>query len=235
MIKNQCFETFVSILILLTFNVGFSQNYDVSDYQKINETNGGFTGTLNDYDSWGIAIDNIGDLDGNGTNDLAVGAYTDDDGGFNRGAVWILFLDANNQVINNTKISDTSGNFTGVLDNDDRFGGSVSYLGDLNSDGLIELAVGADYDGDGGYWHGAVWILSLNNDGTVNSHVKISDTQGGFNGFINGDAIFGTDMEVIGDLNNDGITDLAVGSRRDADGGSRRGAVWILFMNADLP
>ncbi len=234
MIKNQCFETFVSILILLTFNVGFSQNYDVSDYQKINETNGGFTGTLNDYDSWGIAIDNIGDLDGNGTNDLAVGAYTDDDGGFNRGAVWILFLDANNQVINNTKISDTSGNFTGVLDNDDRFGGSVSYLGDLNSDGLIELAVGADYDGDGGYWHGAVWILSLNNDGTVNSHVKISDTQGGFNGFINGDAIFGTDMEVIGDLNNDGITDLAVGSRRDADGGSRRGAVWILFMNADL-
>lgn len=223
-----------SICALISFHIGLAQSYNVMGYQKINETNGNFTGNLDNFDSWGIAIDNIGDLDGNGFNDLAVGAYTDDDGGTNRGAVYILFLSADNQVISHTKISDSSGNFTGVLNNDDRFGGSVSFLGDLNNDGRIELAVGADYDGDGGYWHGAVWILSLNNDGTVFSHTKISDTQGGFNGPINNDAIFGTDMENIGDLNNDGITDLAVGARRDADGGSRRGAVWILFMNADL-
>ena len=228
-----------TILLVLFYAIFFinslsAQDYNVRNYQKINESNGGFMGDLDNFDSWGIAIDNIGDLDGNGVADLAVGAYTDDDGGFNQGAVWILFLDANNQVISHSKISATSGNFTGNLDDDDRFGGSVAYLGDLNSDGLIELAVGADYDGDGGFWHGAVWILSLNADGTVNSHVKISDTQGGFGGFINGDAIFGTDMENIGDLNNDGVIDLAVGSRRDADGGSRRGAVWILFMNSDL-
>ncbi|MHA7864881.1 T9SS type B sorting domain-containing protein [Flagellimonas marinaquae] len=236
-VRKLLFKFLISTAFLLFIPLGidlYAQGYQVRNYQKINETNGGFIGDLDDFDSWGIAIDNIGDLDGNGVNDLAVGAYTDDDGGVNRGAVWILFLDVDNQVLSQTKISDTSGNFTGILDNDDRFGGSVSYLGDLNSDGLIELAVGADYDGDGGYWHGAVWILSLNPDGTVNSHVKISDTQGGFGGAINGDAIFGTDMENIGDLNDDGVIDLAVGSRRDADGGSRRGAVWILFMNPDL-
>lgn len=215
-------------------NPCFSQNYSVKDFQKINETNGGFTGILNNNDSWGIALDNIGDLDGNGVNDLAVGAYGDDDGGTDKGAVWILFLDNNDMVISSTKISDTSGNFNGVLDNDDRFGGGIANLGDMNGDGLIELAVTSDYDGDGGFWHGAFWILSLNNDGTVNTHSKISDTQGGFTGFINGDAIFGTDIENIGDLNGDGIEDLAVGSRRDADGGSQRGAVWILFMNADF-
>lgn len=226
-------KLFLFSLLVCSFPC-FSQSYNVADYQKINETNGGFAGNLNDFDSWGIAIDNIGDLDGNGVNDLAVGAYTDDDGGTDRGAVWILFLDADNQVIDQIKISDTQGGFTGVLEDDDRFGGAVAYLGDLNSDGRIELAVGADYDGDGGYWHGAVWILSLNNNGTVNSHVKISDTEGGFTGVINGDAIFGTDIENIGDLNNDDIADLAVASRRDADGGSRRGALWILFMNADL-
>ncbi len=211
-----------------------SQSYSVSSYQKINDINGDFSGVLNNEDNLGVSIDEIGDLDGNGVNDIAVGAFSDDDGGLNRGAVWILFLDTDDNVISSTKISDTSGNFTGILDNEDRFGGAVSYLGDLNNDGLPELAVGADYDEDGGYWHGAVWILSLNNNGTVNSHSKISDTQGGFDGFINGDAIFGTDIVNIGDLNNDGVQDLAVGSRRDNDGGGNAGALWILFMNTDF-
>ncbi len=195
---------------------------------------GNFTGDLDVNDNFGVSVTAIGDLDGNGVTDMAVGAFNDDDGGSNIGAVWILFMDVNNEVISHTKISDTSGNFNGDLDTSDRFGVSVAYLGDMNNDGLIELGVGATYDGDGGFWHGAIWILSLNSDGTVNSHAKISDTQGGFTGFINGDAVFGADLENIGDLNNDGIDDLAVGSRRDADGGSRRGAVWILFMNPDF-
>ena len=35
----------------------------------------------------------LGDLDGDGVGDLAVGALGDDDGGSARGAVWVLFLD----------------------------------------------------------------------------------------------------------------------------------------------
>ncbi len=35
----------------------------------------------------------MGDLDGDGVGDLAVGAHGDDDGGPLRGAVWMLFLD----------------------------------------------------------------------------------------------------------------------------------------------
>lgn len=222
------------LLIVLFVNFGFSQNYTVSYFQKINEIRGGFTGTLNDQDNFGVSIDAIGDLDGNGVNDLAVGAFLDDDGGSNRGAVWILFLNSNDNVISQTKISNTSGGFNGVLNNGDRLGSSVAYLGDINNDGLIELAVGAEYDGDGGYGHGAIWILSLNSDGTVNSHAKISDTEGNFNGFINDSAIFGSDIENIGDLNGDGIDDLVVGSREDDDGGDSNGAIWVLFLNNDL-
>lgn len=33
------------------------------------------------------------DLDGDGIGDLAMGAFGDDDGGSNRGAAWVLFLD----------------------------------------------------------------------------------------------------------------------------------------------
>ena len=65
----------------------------VLSHQKISDTEGGFTGTLDDFDYFGYAVASLGDLDGDGVGDLAVGAIGDDDGGTNRGAVWVLFLD----------------------------------------------------------------------------------------------------------------------------------------------
>ena len=39
-------------------------------------------------------------------------------------------------VLSHQKISDTAGNFTGVLDNGDSFAWSVANLGDLDGDGV---------------------------------------------------------------------------------------------------
>ena len=68
---------------------------------------------------------------------MAVGAHGDDDGGSDRGAVWILFLNSDGTVKAHQKISDTSGGFTGTLDNSDCFGESVASLGDLDGDGVV--------------------------------------------------------------------------------------------------
>ena len=63
-------------------------------------------------------------------------------------------------VKSHQKISDTEGDFAGVIDNSDQFGSSMASLGDLDGDGVIDLAVGAEYDDDGGNdSHGAVWVL----------------------------------------------------------------------------
>jgi len=201
--------------------------------RKISDDEGGFLGLLENDDEFGSAIANIGDLNNDGVVDLAVGAPGDDDGGDNQGAVWILFLDALGTVSQSQKISERAGGFAGNLSGDDKFGGAVANIGDLDLDGVTDLAVGSQYDDDGGNDKGAVWILFMNIDGTVKAQQKISDSVGNLDGNLDSDDRFGSAVAGIGDLNGDGVPDLAVGANQDSDGGSNRGAVWILFMNTD--
>lgn len=204
--------------------------------KKISAASGGFTGALDPFDLFGWSTCALGDLDGNGVEDFAVGSFLDDDGATNAGAVWILFMNANGTVASHTKISATSGGFTGALDASDYFGTSLANLGDMDGDGVIELAVGAYYDDDGGADQGAVWILRLDVDGTVKSHAKISESSGGLGSVLDSLDWFGWAMAPLGDLDGDGVIDLAVAADGDDDGGlagSDRGAVWILFLHAD--
>ena len=46
---------------------------------------------MNNADYFGISVSGVGDLNQDGILDLAVGASSDDDGGYNRGAVYVLF------------------------------------------------------------------------------------------------------------------------------------------------
>jgi hypothetical protein len=206
---------------------------EVGGEQRISSESGSFDGDLDSGDQFGSAITSIGDLEGDGVTDLAVGAPFSDGNGRDRGAVWILYMDDDGRIDITRKISDDAAGFGGDLDNDDHFGSAVAGMGDLNGDGVSDLAVGAPMDDDGGSDRGAVWILFLNADGTVRQTQKISDQDGGFNGDLNNGDQFGGAVANIGDLDGDGVTDLAVGAQRDADGGTGTGAVWVLFMNAD--
>jgi len=130
-------------------------------------------------------------------------------------------------VISFQKISEIEGNFLHLLDDDDKFGHSIENLGDLDGDGTDDLAVGADSTDES---RGAIYILFMNNDGTVKSYQKISDTEGGFSGNLDAHDHFGHAVVNLGDLDGDGVVDLAIGAYRDDDGGTDRGAAWILFF-----
>ena len=204
----------------------------INSVQKISQTSGGFGGNLIDNGRFGMSIEAIGDLNNDGITELAVGNHWDNDGGTRRGSFWILFMNANGTVASEQKVSDLQGGFTATLDDDDRFGQSIAALGDLNGDNIPDIAVSAHKDDDGGTETGAFYILYLNVNGTVQSHIKIAQGQGGLGNILSVGGQFGNAIEPIGDLNNDGSYDLAVGAVSDPDGGSPRGAVWILFMNA---
>lgn len=203
--------------------------------QKISDTEGnlGLVSVLDDNDQFGSAVAELGDLNGDGFRDIAVGAPLDDDGGTDRGAVWILFLNADGTVLSRQKISDSVIGLFDILEDNDQFGGAIANIGDLNNDRLPEIAVGARLSDDGGGDRGAVWILFLARDGSVLNGRKISDTNGDFAGSLQDGDHFGSSIAGIGDLDADGIEDIAVGATGDDDGGIDRGAVWVLFMNAD--
>jgi hypothetical protein len=116
---------------------------------------------LSDGDAFGRSCAALGDYDWDGIADLAVGAPLDDDGGTDRGAVWLLSLDGNGGVTQTLVISSTSGGFGGDLDDQDYFGHATGALGDFTGDGSPELLVGSSYDDDGGPDRGAVWILDF--------------------------------------------------------------------------
>jgi len=211
-----------------------NSNGGLRSNQKISMTSGNLGVHLDTRDQLGRALAPLGDFDGDGVPDVAAGACRDDDGGVNRGALYLLFLQRDGTVKDRRKISDTAGNFLGVLEDLDEFGRSIANLGDLDQDGVIDLAVGSIGDDDGGVdMKGAVWILFLNADGSVKREQKISDTAGNFQGLLGGGDIFGFAAECLGDVNGDGIQDLAVGTPKDDDGGVRKGAVWILFLKRD--
>ena len=194
-------EIFLFLIVLILFNS--SNVYALSDFSFSD---------ISPDDFFGYDVEIIGDLDGDGVTDIAVGAPYDNDGGQSQGAVYILFLNSDGTVKDSQKISSTEGNFQEQLDAYDAFGRAIANIGDFDSDGVIDIVVGAYHDDDGGYNTGAVYILFLNSDGTVKDSQKISSTEGNFRQNLQPSDTFGFSLTNLSDLDGDGITDIAVGS-----------------------
>ena len=221
------------LFFLLTLSLGFhvpSDAYaadgDVTSTVEINSstTNGP---TLTDADYFGWSVANIGDLNNDGVNDIAVGAPYDDEGGTSRGAVHIMFMNTDGSIDSTVEINSSTTNGP-TLTNEAIFGWSVANIGDLDGDGVSDIAVGAPVTG-GGADGGAIHIVYMNTDGTPKSTVEINEDTANGPTLTNSDS-FGSSVANIGDLDGDLVNDIAVGAYGDDEGGSGRGAVHIISM-----
>lgn len=144
-----------------------------------------------------------GDINNDGINDLLIGDHDNDDGGTSAGAVYMIFLGNNADVLSFQQISTSYGNFEGVSLSDSWFGHGVGTLGDANDDGVGDVIVGAPRLSN---QQGAVYLIFLVADGTVGSYQKVS----GNDIALDDSDYFGWSCDGIGDLDGDSTTDVLV-------------------------
>lgn len=154
----------------------------------------------------------VGDINGDGKADVIVGAP-----GANK--VYIL-LGAANYAGGTIDVTNPGGAQVIEISGSGGFGHSVAYIGDFNGDGRGDFVVGAPTDGT----NGSAYILlgsagpsaSTYNLATSSNVIKIS---GGASGT-------GHDVAGVGDLNGDGLMDVAVSAVSSTNS---NGAVYVVY------
>ncbi|MDF1736780.1 MAG: tandem-95 repeat protein, partial [Minwuia sp.] len=179
----------------------------------------------------GNAISSAGDVNGDGIDDMIIGASRDDTGGFDSGAAFVVFGKADTSEVRTSEIRhEIGGGF--IIEgagNRDGAGISVADAGDVNGDGLADLLVGAPF-GD----QGSAYVVFGKSD---NSAIDLNDVEAGIGGFaITGSDPLGSIGQSVagtGDLNGDGLDDIIVGSPLSSSNGTRSGIAHVIYGKAD--
>jgi Ca2+-binding RTX toxin-like protein len=183
-------------------------------------------------DAAGYSVSSAGDVNGDGFDDLIVGALASDDGGPNAGKAYVIFGKSGGFSNIDLNSLTASQGFTIQGDAaDDQAGNSVSSAGDINGDGFDDLIVGARYgDNVGGPDAGEAYVIFGKSSGFTNIDLTSLTAAQGF--IIQGDAAFdqaGFSVSSAGDVNGDGFDDLIVGARLGDDGGTYAGEAYVIF------
>ena len=192
--------------------------------------------TLANFDAFGSSIAKLGDINGDGINDIAVGAIGDDLANPTGGAVHVLLLNRDGSIKSDSfEIVDTDDDNIFNPGDEDFTGRSIANLGDINGDGINDIAVGAP-GRPGRTKEGAVFTIlmrrAMDNQITTNGFFRI-DTNSHSDLNLSDDDGFGTSIANIGDRNGDGVNDLAVGAPGTDSGGTDSGALYLLYMDAE--
>jgi hypothetical protein len=211
------------------YRLGIDPENGLSLLETIDASHSMLENRLEQGDRFGSGL-SVADVNGDGIADILCGAPGDDDQDTNFGAVYLLHRNGAGEISDVLKISRLEGDFGGFLNVDDEFGISVRSIGDLDQNGVTDLAVGAPGDDDGGTDIGSVWILFRHPEGWVINERKINRFEGNFTINLGSDDRLAGRIATIGDRNGDGTTDLVASVSGDDDGGPDRGGFYTIFL-----
>lgn len=192
-------------------------------------------GLSTDY-GFGRSVSDAGDVNGDGFDDLIIGARRARVGMINSaGKTYVVFGKSSGFAAstNMSTLNGTNGFGLNGFSFSYESGFSVSSAGDFNGDGFADVIVGSP-----GATFGGDSYLIFGKASGFSSSTSLSSLDGN-NGFkikmTNGDArVFGGSVSEAGDVNGDGFDDLIIGDRGGVGPNSayNSGASYVLFGNS---
>ncbi len=211
----------------------------------------GFEGvTVRGLEQYGINTQNsfltyVGDVNGDGFDDAAIAATNAES---SAGATFLIYGSAEG-IRSDFNVQDLCGNgadgsFGSVFygeHNDDQSGKSISAAGDLNGDGIDDMIISAtDADPNGVRNAGKSYVVFGSTEG-FDACVNLADVaqSGGVLGFaingINSHDLSGSVVAAVGDINNDGFDDVAIGaSQADVRDMKNAGQTYIVYGSSHV-
>lgn len=185
----------------------------------------------------GISVAGIGDVNGNGWNDILLGAPNVQPSGV------AYFVDG--KTVNNLENSNDTpwieahygARFEGYSDESDT-GWSVAGAGDFNGDGLNDMVIAAPAEDFSGEPNSGVIYVVYGDHFQICGQLELERLDGS-NGFIltgeNAYDFAGWSVAGAGDVNGDGYDDIIIGAPYADFNGTNSGAVYIVYGGTNPP
>jgi hypothetical protein len=170
-----------------------------------------FTATGEDVNNhFGYSVDTAGDVNGDGYDDIIVGAYH-----YKEFTGRVYVYAGNADGLSATPVVTITGEGPNIY-----FGRSVGAAGDVNGDGYDDVIVAAQaYDN----WTGRVYVYAGSRSGLGETPIFVGDGEGPSNSF-------GRCVGTAGDVNADGYSDVVVGAPGYDD---FQGRIYVYTGSAD--
>ncbi len=211
-------------------DTGFAANTNLS---ILDGSNGFRLGGAAGGDYAGRSVASAGDINGDGFDDVIVGAGGADPHGIDSGASFVVFGKAAgfSANIDLARLDGSNGFKLSGAAMYDSSGVSVGSAGDVNGDGFDDLIIGAAGAGPHGSGSGAAYVLFGKATG-FSANIDLSSLDGSDGFKLSGEAAHdqaGRWVSSAGDVNGDGFADIVIGAAFADAHGTDSGKSYVVF------
>jgi hypothetical protein len=180
-------------------------------------------------DGAGTDVACAGDVNGDGFSDFLISAHRNSESHWWAGQVYLFFGKPSGWG-RNTPINKADASFLGEVEYD-MVGREVAGAGDLNGDGYDDIVIEDYFNTQPGKIEAGRFFIIFGRASNWSIDTPITDADAWYLGEAAYDHL-SSDVEIVGDVNNDGLDDILVGAGWNDENGTDKGQTYLIFGRA---